>query len=381
MNNLKQCISDFFAIRKHRIYTIILTIVILLSIIALIFIGISRKRYDYPIIKEKMVSATIQYLNKNKEKKPDDENPSTIIEANNLISEGFLKDFSKLSKDTNCQGQINVIYNNGTLRYEPILNCDNYETKILKDVILNKEKIINKDSDGLYFINNTYVFKGDYVNNYVTFANQLWRLFKITDDEKLYLVLADTVNKKNSAVIFDDRYNEEAQGNEGKSDLETSRMYETLMNAYNNDFDSYKAYLQWYDVCKNPRSENDTNLTGAIECFTTISMPISLMAVYDYLNASRDNLCMELYTTYPGCKNYNYLSKTTENWWLINGTNENSYKVYYVDKNGSINLSYANLKKNLRYVIALPGSVEYKQGKGTKDDPYEINTYNIISKK
>lgn len=381
MNNLKQKISDFFAIRKHRTYGIILAIVILISIIALIFLSISLKRYDYPIIKEKMVTATKQYLNKNSANKPNENNPSTTIEATTLINDGYLKDFSKLSKDTNCQGQINVIYNNGTLRYEPILNCDNYETKILKDVILNKENIVTKDTDGLYFVNNTYVFKGDYVNNYVNFANQLWRLFKITDDEKLYLVLADTVNKKNSAVIFDDRYNEEAQGNKGRSELDSSRMKDTLMNAYNNDFSDYKAYLQWHDVCKNPRSEDDTNLTGAIECFTTTSMPVSLMAVYDYLNASRDNLCMELYTTYPGCKNYNYLSKATENWWLINGTNENSYKVYYVDKNGSINLSYANLKKNLRYVIALPGSVEYKKGNGTKNDPYEINTYDIKIKK
>ena len=97
------------------------------------------------------------------------------------------------------------------------------------------------------------------------------------------------------------------------------------------------------------------------------------MAVYDFIGASRDPLCLD--TMSSNCSNYNYLTITKNKWWLINGTNENSSKVYNVNQNGDLGLDYANSKKNIRYVITLPDDVLYKDGNGTENNPYTIYLY------
>ena len=91
---------------------------------------------------------------------------------------------------------------------------------------------------------------------------------------------------------------------------------------------------------------------------------------YDYINASIDPLCKTI--TSGNCANYNYLAKATNKWWLLNGTNENSYEVYAVNVRGAVNLEHANTKKYLRVVIAIPSDVLYKQGDGTASNPYEF---------
>ena len=231
-----------------------------------------------------------------------------------------------------------------------------------------------ESGDGLYKINDIYRFKGDYVNNYFQFADKSWRLFKI-EDHKLYLILADIISdKKNDAyVVYDDRYNYYLESDKGLNDFDSSRIKDTLMNYYNNDFKDYKAYIVNHDACKSTRNESDVDFDGYIDCAETTNVPISLLAVYDFINASRDQLCEE--TLSANCSNYNYLTVAKNKWWLLNGTNVNSSKVYYANQSGELNLDYASSKKYIRYVITLPDDVLYKDGNGTKDNPYTIYTY------
>ncbi len=365
-------IKDFFSIKKHIYYTIIGVGIFLLIIIALIVTLIVTKRYTYHEIENMMVTEAKSYMKSHKDFMPNADNLVYEIDTGTLVSEKRLKDLAKLSKDTNCHGSISVSYNNNSYRYTPTLICDNYETKDIKTKILEKEDIVT-DEDGLYEMDNGYRFKGDYVNNYLSFANKLWRIFKITNDNILYLVLADTVNDKNSAVVFDDRYNEEAESGKGRSDFDESRIKETLMNIYNNDLKSHSAYITIHDACKNSRSEIDTDMSGAIECNTISKTPISLMAIYDYIMASRDVLCLN--TMSLNCTNNNYLANTKNRWWLLNGSNEYSYKIYFASPTGSINLDNANVKKNLRYVITISSQALFNSGNGTKDNPYTIYEY------
>ena len=368
---IKEELKNFFG-KKKNIYIIIgIFIVIIISIGIFIGYSLITKRYDYITVEQKMIDASKKYLSSHSELKPTIDNDFLEIDTSSLITDGYLKDLSKLSDDSNCHGVINVYYNEEKLRYTPILECDNYKTKTINDVLL--ESPVVTSGDGLYTNNIVYFYRGDYVNNYVSFADKLWRLYKFNENNEMYLILADTVNAKNSATIFDDRYNEEIKSDKGRSDYDASRIKETIESIYDSEFKSHSKYLLTYEACKHNRGKEDTDMTGAIECFETTSSKINLLPAYDYLNASRDPLCTTIES--KNCTNYNYLSIAKNKWWLLTGTNENTYKVYAVENNGEVFLDYANTKKNLRYVIVLPLDATYKKGNGTMENPYEIYEY------
>ncbi len=354
--------------KKKTILTgsIVLLIIIFILVGSILLVKIF-KRYDYHEIENILVTSTKEYLQKNSSLLPTVENPEVVIEASSLISEKFMKEFSKLSKDPSCNGQIKVIYNEGFIRYEPHLECQNYSSLSLKDMILNNEEIQTENA-GLYQLNNFYTYRGEYVNNYLNFAGESFRIFKF-DEDKMYLILSDTANELDQSV-YDDRYNETTHSNRGYNNFESSRIEESLLGIYNGFFSYYQNYLVSMDACTHTRSETDFNNTGDIECTTTYKTPISLLATYDYINASMDPLCKTI--TSGNCSNYNYLSKATNKWWLLNGTNENSYEVYAVNVRGSVNLEQANTRKFLRVVIAIPSDAVYKQGDGSQNSPYEF---------
>ena len=217
--------------------------------------------------------------------------------------------------------------------------------------------------------------KGIHSNQAVRILEYLgyaWRIFKF-DKDMTYLVLADTLN--DTSYVYDNRYNEIAKGNRGKNSFENSRIAGTLNGFYNSFFAGHHAYLKTMNACIHSRSLNDTIKDGSIECYTTYSTPIALLSVYDYMNASLDYYCLK--SSDRNCSNYNYLAKTTNNFWLLNGTNEDTYKVYVASASmlGALQLEAANSKKYIRVVIALPNDIEYKSGIGTKDKPYTFYEY------
>ncbi len=360
--------------KKKAILFLLGSVLILLVIIILIFVIYNvMRRYSYQEIEEKLVESTQKYVKKHPEYLPSEDNPLMTIEASSLIGEKLLKDFSKLSRDTGCFGTVTLVWNANTILYTPTLECDHYQTKTIQDVILEYEEVLEEteNKSGLYELNDFYTYRGEYVNNYINFAGYSWRIFK-WDEEMLYLVLSDTVNNKVS-YVYDDRYNETMDSNRGKNDFENSRISYTLNEIYENDFKDYHAYLLKMDTCVHSRSETDLDKSGAIECYTTYPSYFSLLAVYDYMNASLDPLCLT--STARNCSNYNYLSITKNRWWLLNGINTNSYQVYYADTVGKIDLESANGKKDLRPVIALSANSNYKTGNGSKEKPYEIALY------
>ena len=135
--------------KKVIFFGIIALLILILIIILIVIIMNIFKRYDYDEIKTIMVQETKDYLRAYPELVPDEENPSVTIEASTLISEEYMKDFSKLSTDQNCTGNVVVTYNNDILRYTPTLSCDRYETVTLKDTILEQmvNNLVDMDQD------------------------------------------------------------------------------------------------------------------------------------------------------------------------------------------------------------------------------------------
>lgn len=342
---------------------------ILIIVVIVILVNVF-KRYDYPGVEKIMVEASKSYLRANKEMVPTETNPEITLDVESLVAGKYMKELSKLSKDSACTGTIKVTLNAETLRYTPHLECSNYSTTSLSKTILNRETIVSSNS-GLYLMNDFYTYRGEYVNNYVTFLDYTWRILKF-NEEMTYLVLADTLNNKTS-YVFDDRFNESANSYRGKNDFQYSRINTTLQEFYNGYFSKNHATLLPMDACIHKRSEADTDTAGNIECHTTYSTPLSLLAVYDYMNASVDSLCIN--STSRNCSNYNYLAKTKNRYWLLNGTNENTYSVYYASTNGTLELDIASSKKDLRIVIAIPSDILYKAGNGTSTSPFTFYEY------
>lgn len=354
---------------------IIILVIILILILIVILMNVLKK-YEPLELEKMMVTSTQNYLKDHQVQVPNQMNPESVIEVSTLVENEYLKDFAKISKDSNCTGRVKVIFekeenHSPVLRYVPTLECDHYKTTTLLETILSRE-YIEDNKEGLNKTLDTYYYRGEYVNNYLEYLGYAWRIFKF-DKDMTYLVLADTLN--DTSYVYDNRYNEIAKGNRGKNSFENSRIAGTLNGFYNSFFAGHHAYLKTMNACIHSRSLNDTIKDGSIECYTTYSTPIALLSVYDYMNASLDYYCLK--SSDRNCSNYNYLAKTTNNFWLLNGTNEDTYKVYVASASmlGALQLEAANSKKYIRVVIALPNDIEYKSGIGTKDKPYTFYEY------
>ncbi len=347
-----------------------ITFLLLLVIFGIFLFTNFFRQYSYQELEQVMVNAAIQYQKKHPEIKEEDD---FVLSSATLVEEGFLNDFTKLRKNDICAGEVEISWNQEYPIYTPFLQCNQYETTTLFDSIMAKEELKdeNDNKDGIYLLSSQYGYRGEFVNNYLTFANFLWRIVKF-DEEEMMLVLSDTANNK-ITYVFDDRFNDSTNGYRGRNHYENSRIEASLQEIYQKDLANYHSYLLQMTSCVGPRGELESDKTGSVDCSETVKTPFALLSVYDFMNASLDADCT--YTTNRNCSNYNFLSSTSTRYWLLNGTTQNTYEVYYADTNGKIGLDYANAKKDIRPVLSIPSRMIYQSGNGTKENPYQVQIY------
>ena len=88
-----------------------------------------------------------------------------------------------------------VLYFGGRCFYFYSLQSTNKKTAVvnLDSAILNNNQLVKSD-DGLYKKKNGYFFKGKVENNYVWFANRMFRVLSVEDDNSVRLVSNDLVS-------------------------------------------------------------------------------------------------------------------------------------------------------------------------------------------
>ena len=64
----------------------------------------------------------------------------------------------------------------------------------LNGLLLDNNKLVKGDADGLHQDNNGYFFKGKVENNYVWFGNRMFRVMRISEDNNVKLVTDDLVS-------------------------------------------------------------------------------------------------------------------------------------------------------------------------------------------
>ena len=187
-----------------------------------------------------------------------------------------------------------------------------------KNINLLSEHII-KNSE-LYKENDSYIYKGEIDNNYVSFNNLTWRIIKINSDSSITLILNDYINMLPKNLI-----------NEFLNNLENNLNIE---------------YLTKNKVCEDDINNNE------ITCNKVNNDSfINLLSVYDYINSFQDNKT--------------FITNDNEIMWLYNTDNHTN--------GDSISKSNENKFYEIRPVITLRANTTYKSGDGNKDNPYMID--------
>lgn len=335
-------------------------------------IGLIKNRsISYSSLESKILSATKSYYSKNEDELPKIMGDESELKYDFLVEKGYLKEITKYIKNDNCSAKAYVTKTYDDYFYSVDLSCDKYETNGLSKYILENENIVDT-ADGLYSAINGYIYRGDYVNNYVSYGGYLWRIIKIDSEGNIRLIRVAGYDSHE----WDDRYNIDTD-DYGINTFDLSRMKKYLFTIYNDkEFLSPKAkeVIVPKQLCIGRRSKESFDNTGTIECGekTEDYYPIGLISLYEYYNATLDNNCDSIRS--ESCSNYNYLNSFST--WTVTASDDNTDTVYYLS-------SRPGLKKADDYamvspVIVLNGKVTYSSGDGTKKNPYMFKEDDVV---
>lgn len=295
-----------------------------------------------------------------------------IIKLDELEKDG-LKSSEKALKDTTCSGSVTITNTSNDLSdekyylYTPYLECSDYKTDYLKDHLLED---LTTTKSGLYKIGEEYVFKGDKVNNYITFYGVNYRIVKIDENNNLKLIKTASQEVSSS---WDNKYNINNKKYSGINSYADSNILDRLKEDYKKDKtlkNEAKSHIIPTDVCIGKRSTNNLSKNITNECSEKIdNQIITLPSVTDIALASYDENCNNLGDL--SCTNYNYLADFIEFSWTVDSAVEDTSLVYYISSSDA-DLETANKYKKYNWVIYISGDEIYKEGSGTEEDPYII---------
>lgn len=199
---------------------------------------------------------------------------------------------------------------------------------------LMKNSSITEEGDGLYKVGEDYIYKGQDVDNYVSYSNMIWRIIKKNSDGTIDMITEEymTTLSWNTAV--------------------TSYIETDIHNYLNNDFLKLldKAYLDKVNICL-----DDINDINVINC-TNLNKDyyVRLLSVDEYINSKLD---------------YTYVAPLTDTLWL---GNKSYSKIWQVSGNEVV-LNIPTKPLGIKPVIKLHKNVSIKSGDGTKDNPYTLS--------
>ena len=382
-----ELIDDFLgkftdsAIVKSMIKVGAVFFLIIIIIIMAASCGVKRT-YTYEQFLDKMVSLTKNKY-KNSDKLPKSDKDVVTVQLQSFVDDETIKPIPEMLKSgENCTGEIKIINNNGYYLYIPTLNCgDKFKTVSLYDTLVNEDNVVIQ-GNGLYSMDNAFVFRGDNVNNYLSINDVLYRIIRINGDGTIRLL---DVSKRDS-VMWDNRYNLDRKYADGINSYFNnginSRIKDVVENYYNDKIpDEIKPVFTTQDICVGKRSTTDDIFDTSIECSETIdSFPFGLIYPYEYYLASLDENCKAINN--PTCRNYNYINKIAvrKKLWTAIADKETTYQVYRIESVGArlvITSGYAYPMVTAQ----INGEVLYQGGSGTENDPYTIKTFVEIKKK
>ena len=190
--------------KKLYLYTFVLVVLFVFILIIVLFVSVfGNKNLSYEQMEHQMVSSAKDYATSKKILIKKD-SFRKVIKISALIENEYMKELKKYNKKyETCDGNVTITYNGKKFLYTPYFDCGKtYETKYLNDEI--RKSKLNDNKDGLYPVDDYYVYKGENPNNYIRFANELWRIVKVESDGTIKII---QINNDFDSIVFDDRYN------------------------------------------------------------------------------------------------------------------------------------------------------------------------------
>lgn len=351
---------------------IILGSVVIIVLILVIISATKGGKVTYKDIENQMYKASINYYKKHEKDLPKKDGATVSISIDKLIKSGNLSDFKdRLDENVSCDGEVRITNNNDNYIYLPYLDCKKeYKTENLADKIIETDNL-NEIGEGLYNVEDNYIFRGENVNNYIKFAGRNWRIIRINEDGTIKIILPERIDQ----TTWDDRYNVDKKFNSGINGYNMSRIKDTLQELYNSEElfnDSDREKMMTWEVCIGNREIESSINDGSLECSSTVAdQQLGLIQLNEYMNPSLDENCLK--PSDRSCANYNYLATFERSYWTITADADTSYMVYYVD-------NYADLKQagsvsGLNPVVILTKNLIYDGGNGTLEEPYKIKNF------
>ena len=309
-------------------------------------------------------------------------------------------DMSKYTKVTETENGTNVTLENHIFKFKVNVNT----ISLLTYSILGKENnnVIETGTTGLFLstLTNTgkptYYYKGNVSNNYVKFANNLWRIVRINEDGSIKIVLEKGIND-NYYEVFNIDFNSyensyysnsilkeklELWFNNTFTEQEKTKIAKTIFcEAYHispsASFTIGSASIVSYDSYNpNYYCNSDSNGYGIVDNGNTY---VGLLTIDEVILAgglieATNNYYLtngeSFWTMSPTGLLNNY-----GNAWYVN-SNGNIYKTdygntWYTHNGGTINNYAIALSNTIRPVISLSENVKVT-GKGTLSSPYMV---------
>lgn len=238
---------------------------------------------------------------------------------------------------------IALYYGGRSLYYYSLQNAKT-EAKTLGGLVLANNKIVN-DGDGFHQSGDGYFFKGNVENNYVWFANRMFRILGINKDESVKLV------SENYAATF--MWGEQSDYKESNVRLWLTKTKDNNTGIYYNTIPSQKSFL-----IKTPYTEDKLDNDKVVEGKGKSKEYITTLTITDYTNAGGKNSFL----------------KNGKLFYLIghNQDNEN----LYVEEDGSVVGTDTLSGYGIRPVITLNSKVTISHGEGSIDNPFVVDMGN-----
>lgn len=218
-----------------------------------------------------------------------------------------------------------IIYDYDIDKYEITKKEDNMNIPAYQTILNNNNlRVLGEKEDGLYELENEYVFRGTNVNNYVKYENKVWRIISIDKtDYSMKLIsnnLGQDVLSSGTAVV-----------DFTKTDLQL-----TLSESVS---EYSKIIDKWGNGIIEEVDNKSLNIRNIIEK-DTIYLKAAMLSVYDYTMASTDATCENNFRS-SNCKNNNYIADmfNGKDFWTMN---TNGSKFWYVNSINELKLDDSN---------------------------------------
>lgn len=219
--------------------------------------------------------------------------------------------------------------------------------KLANDLVsLNGSIITNNkvatEGDGLHQDQDGYYFKGNVLNNYVSFANRLFRVIRVNKDGSVKVISDDIVSEFQWGE--DSSYTNSNLDNwlDKKEDDNTGIYYYTLPKV-----EDYLVKTQF--------TIEEFDGKKVVDGKDSFSNYVTTLSIKDYSNANGKN-------SYLNINKY---------FWLIGTDSSNSN--LYVSEDGSLLEGNLYETYGVRPVITFKKDTGITGGSGTKEDPYKVD--------